>query len=163
MGLFSKKNKDDNVVSTQVKFFDGLDLFFKGELVELSYNKEEKKVIIESKFKDKRTGEKKKANLSVDKIKRAEFLNEQEIIEKQKSVGGRAVVGALALGPLGAVIGGMTGIGKKEKKGKLNQYIIINYDEDKVLSFELPPTNFSFIKVMNAINNDIKVESEIEL
>jgi hypothetical protein len=49
-----------------------------------------------------------------------------EIVSAGKSVVGRAVVGGLILGPLGAVIGGMSGIGTKEQFVD-KHYIIINY------------------------------------
>ncbi|MCL2651143.1 MAG: SHOCT domain-containing protein [Candidatus Azobacteroides sp.] len=41
---------------------------------------------------------------------------EQIIVKKNKSVVGRAVVGGLFLGPLGALIGGMSGTGTKDVK-----------------------------------------------
>lgn len=42
-------------------------------------------------------------------------LSQEELAKVDKSVIGRAVVGGLILGPLGAIIGGMSGIGNKEK------------------------------------------------
>lgn len=51
---------------------------------------------------------------------------QEELTKVDKSVIGRAVVGALILGPLGAIVGGISGIGSKEKF--LNkQYFIINF------------------------------------
>ena len=50
----------------------------------------------------------------------------EQLISKDKSVIGRAAVGAILLGPLGAIIGGMSGIGSKVKKvGKF--FLVINY------------------------------------
>ncbi len=43
-----------------------------------------------------------------------------------RSVMGRAAVGALILGPLGAIIGGLSGVGSKEKIVDKN-YLVINY------------------------------------
>jgi len=52
--------------------------------------------------------------------------SQEEIIRTNKSVIGRAVVGGLILGPLGAIVGGMSGIGSKEKF--INKtFLIINY------------------------------------
>ncbi len=49
-----------------------------------------------------------------------------ELSKIDKSVIGRAVVGGLILGPLGAIVGGMSGIGNKEKF--INKhYLVINY------------------------------------
>lgn len=49
-----------------------------------------------------------------------------DIIQTNKSVIGRAVAGALIMGPLGAIIGGMSGTGIKSKLG-LSQYVVINF------------------------------------
>ncbi|WP_286909290.1 zinc-ribbon domain-containing protein [Clostridium sp. UBA1652] len=56
-------------------------------------------------------------------------LNEttrQELYSKDKSVIGRSVVGGLILGPVGALVGGMSGIGSKTKM-KNKHYLVINY------------------------------------
>lgn len=55
-----------------------------------------------------------------------EKTTESELIKMDKSVIGRAVVGGLILGPLGAIIGGISGIGTKEKISEKN-YLIINF------------------------------------
>ncbi|XWN36814.1 MAG: NINE protein [Balneola sp.] len=57
---------------------------------------------------------------------------------KDKSVVGRAVAGGLLLGPLGAVIGGMSGIGTKSKKlDQETDYLIINYWDKSTKSNEV--------------------------
>jgi hypothetical protein len=52
-----------------------------------------------------------------------DYITEDEV--KNKSVLARGVVGGIILGPLGAVIGGMSGIGTKTKEGK--SFLTINY------------------------------------
>lgn len=52
--------------------------------------------------------------------------SQEELSQTDKSVIGRAVVGGLILGPLGAIVGGMSGIGSKEKI-KNQHYLVINY------------------------------------
>lgn len=79
--------------------------------------------------------------LKFSQITNAGIVTEKEIVEKSKHVVGRAVVGGLLLGPLGAVVGGMSGVGDK-KKQKTNTYYVINYlsgtgGEPSVLSFKL--------------------------
>jgi len=49
----------------------------------------------------------------------------EELSSTDKSVVGRAVLGGLILGPLGAVVGGMSGVNKSKLKDI--QYLIINY------------------------------------
>ncbi|MDD2286957.1 MAG: zinc ribbon domain-containing protein [Paludibacter sp.] len=53
-------------------------------------------------------------------------VTQEELVKTDKSVIGRAVVGGLILGPLGAIVGGMSGIGSKEKFIN-KQYFIINF------------------------------------
>lgn len=51
---------------------------------------------------------------------------QEELIQKKKSVVGRAIVGGILTGGIGAIIGGMSGLGSKTKKG-IKYYLIINY------------------------------------
>ncbi len=54
------------------------------------------------------------------------FLQNLDQIQEQKdkSVIGRAIIGGLLLGPLGAIVGGMSGIGSKEVKAKMPDLIL---------------------------------------
>ncbi len=52
--------------------------------------------------------------------------SQEELVKKGRSVVGRAVVGGLILGPLGAIVGGMSGIGDNEQL-KNKHYLIINF------------------------------------
>jgi len=54
------------------------------------------------------------------------LTSREELSRTDKSVIGRAIVGGLILGPLGAIVGGMSGIGNEEKLKNLN-YLVINY------------------------------------
>lgn len=62
-----------------------------------------------------------------------------EIVEKSKSPIGRAVAGGLLFGGVGAIVGAVSGTGKKEKKVS-KFYFIISYTsaagEEKLLQFE---------------------------
>jgi hypothetical protein len=50
---------------------------------------------------------------------------EQVFIEKEKSVVGRAIVGGLLLGPVGAVVGGMSGLkGTVQEKAKMPEMLL---------------------------------------
>ncbi len=52
-------------------------------------------------------------------IKSAKLIKDTEITEKDKSVILRAVAGGILLGPLGAIIGGMSGLQKGKKKQEI--------------------------------------------
>lgn len=51
----------------------------------------------------------------------------KEIVAKNKSVVGRGVAGAVLFGPVGAMLGGMSGLGKKEKSVKKGPFLVISY------------------------------------
>lgn len=93
-------------------------------------------------------GGKAEAYLSYTQVTAAEKINEKQVSEVDKSVLGRAVVGGVLLGPLGAVIGSASGIGTK-KKTVYKDYFVINYTaangEAAVLYFEMvgPPVGFA--------------------
>lgn len=98
----------------------------------------EDKLIIEA---DKKTFE-----LSYDQLVAAEALRKTELLKKDKSVIARGVVGGVLLGPIGAIIGGMSGIGKKKIKG---DFLVLNYvpsgsNETKVMIFDTK----DFLKAM---------------
>lgn len=63
-----------------------------------------------------------------------------EIVEKDRSVIGRAVAGGLLFGGLGAVVGGMSGVGRKKEAQVSKLVLVISYTskdgEDAFLQFE---------------------------
>lgn len=67
------------------------------------------------------------------------YGQETEVVKKDRSVIGRAVAGGLLFGGVGAVVGGMSGVGKKEKE-VTRLLLIISYTskdgEDAFLQFE---------------------------
>jgi hypothetical protein len=98
--------------------------------------------------------------LPYDQIISIGTVTEKEIIEKSKSVVGRAAVGGLLLGPLGAVIGGMSGTGKKNK-ASTKAFFVINYhpaqnpEETKVLSFEIVGASLHWSSFVAALKGKI--------
>jgi len=161
LGLFNKKN-DDGTIKTLVNYTSGLnDMFRENELVDIIWNEKEKKVTFQSRIAN-RDKVKHIAHLEIDKIKLAKIVSEKDIIEKSKSVGGRAVVGAVLLGPLGALLGGMSGIGNKQKTKKTN-YVVFNYNEDEVASFRIPLIGNELINVLKGINSQLNIPTEINL
>ncbi len=67
----------------------------------------------------------KDVSLSINQIQSVFYGNEAEIIEKDKSVIGRALIGGV-VGPVGAVVGAVSGVGTKKKKIN-HTYLIISY------------------------------------
>ena len=158
MGLFSKQDK------VNLSFVDGVSIFGKGLMVQVTL--EEDFLSIVSKI-DKN----KKVYVSYDQIKAANCINEKEIIEKSKSTTGRAIAGGVLLGPLGAIVGGMSGIGTKQKSST-HYFIVINYTsksgETKVISFEVVGASLhwdSFLKELRSkiAKSEVDIEKEIYL
>lgn len=79
--------------------------------------------------------------IPVERIVNFGYFTETQIAEKSKSVVGRAVIGGVLLGGLGAVVGAASGIGTK-KVAKEEAYFVINYlnkeGETAVISFKTP-------------------------
>ena len=89
------------------------------------------KIVIEA---DKRTFE-----VTYEQLTAAEAMTATDLLTKDKSVIGRAIVGGLLLGPIGAIVGGMSGASKEKMKGNflILNYIPSNSDETKVLIFNM--------------------------
>ena len=87
-----------------------------------------------------RVGKKESVTLDYSQITNFGRISEEEIITTDKSVVGRAVVGGLILGPLGAIVGAVDGIGTKSKK-TYRRFFVINYvssaGEDQALPLEI--------------------------
>lgn len=66
--------------------------------------------------------------ISYQQIIDMKFISHKQLINEDKSVIGRAVVGGLLLGPLGAVVGGISGVGSKTKTIG-NYYFVINFND----------------------------------
>lgn len=162
MGIFGRKNKSGNR-SVNVTYVDGIKSYGKGLAVEVSFNETELEI------KSRIVKNKPIIKLSLDQIIAANCITEKEIIEKSKSVAGRAVAGGVLLGPLGAIIGGMSGVGNKQKL-ETHYYMIINYksrdEEVKVLSFEIVNSSLhwaGFIEELRSKIENEEIEKEIYL
>lgn len=135
MSIFGRRNKKGNY-SINLQYVDGIKNFPIDSAIALSINKEENLLEIKARaFKNVPV-----VKLNFNQIISFDLLDKKTIIEKQKSVVGRAIVGDILLGPVGAIIGGMTGIGTK-KSLQNDLFLIFNYtskdNEIKVLTFKV--------------------------
>lgn len=127
------KNKKNKAIA-QLYHLEGLPNQNQGEKISLELDPKEEKL-----FMNKAGFGVKKEDatvLDIDKVEYVESTTVSEIEEKNKSVIGRAVVGSL-LGPIGAVIGGISGVGSKKKENNRN-ILIIGYSsngEERQISF----------------------------
>lgn len=86
---------------------------------------------------------KKTYELDYQKITAVAYGNKNDLLKKDRSVIGRGIAGGILLGPVAAIIGGMSAMGKqKHIKG---EFLILNYmdqkDEERTLIFDLKNLN----------------------
>lgn len=62
--------------------------------------------------------------IPLSRIKRTFFVSEKEVKEHQKSVLMRGVAGGLLLGPIGAIVGAISGIGTKTEQLDIHYFTI---------------------------------------
>lgn len=60
-----------------------------------------------------------------------DVVSEREIVEKSKSVIGRGIAGAVIFGPVGAIIGGMSGVGNK-KSASYKYFVNLAYFDENM-------------------------------
>ena len=159
MGIFGKKNKDGSR-SVNLVYVDGIESYNKGTSIVLSLDDENKNMQMKA-----RVYKKPPVFLNFGQIIGVGVISEKDIIEKSKNTVGRAVAGGVVLGPLGAIIGGMSGIGNK-KKNETHYFMVVNYkskdEEIKVLSFEIIGASLHWSSFVEEFRKRIPVKKEIE-
>lgn len=157
-GLFKDKGKRLTFVADHI---EGLENFNEQERLNVTWEIENHKLIFES-IENKK---KQKVNLNLNKVTDVGVATEKEITEKSKSVIGRAAVGTLLIGPLGGIIGGMSGLGNKKKEKDL-RVAVINYDDKQIVllgnKFSIGMDGF-FKQLSKQIQNSNSSSQDIEL
>ena len=118
------KIKKQTINSIPLIHIDGLSKYGKGVKVKFSKNTEE--INIDKTY-----------SIPTRNIESTIFNSSKELTEHQKNVIGRSLIGGLLLGPLGAVVGGISGVGT-QKETTMMWLITINYKdygENKTIIF----------------------------
>lgn len=112
----------------------------------------------------------KEANFEVplSRMQAAMAVSKTDLLKKDKSVLARGIIGNVLLGPLGAIVGGMSGIGQKHIKGS---FLVINYktkdsDTTEVLIFDMIKMEFAkkvATDISKKIMNQKTVNGVVEL
>ncbi|MED3625588.1 hypothetical protein G4Z05_16205 [Bacillus thermocopriae] len=105
--------------------------------------------------------------LSLDQVKRVQHLTEYQLVEKQKSVIKRAVVGGLLFGPLAAIVGGISGIGTKQTK-EIQNFLSIDFidkaGEEHTAVFLLSKISMEDItRFVKDVNEKVGYEEKIDV
>lgn len=141
MGLFSSKPL--SILLTTNELIGNINT---GNTVKVSCLDDEGKLEIKMPFAKKGTPA---VYLSYSQITAIERLSEKEVVNiiKDKNAIGRAVIGGLAFGSLGAIVGAASGAGSKHiTKNQYTFYMIINYvssSDTKAITFTIPEASLS--------------------
>ena len=117
---------------------------------------------------------KRSAELDLSRVKDVRDVNETQIFEANKSVLGRSVVGGLLLGPLGSIVGGMSGLNGRKSKKVQKHFVMITYEttaqEEKQIVLEIVGASIGWQKFVNELPKDsnspfapVPTENHIEL
>lgn len=130
MGLF--KSKKGSIISEMFVIQEDVGQIKKGVTVDVALHEDH--LVLSVPFMKKTP-----ITLQYNQITDVFYGLETEVVEKNKSPIGRAVAGGLLFGGVGAIVGAVSGTGKKEKK-QSKFYFIISYTsaagEEKILQFE---------------------------
>lgn len=148
-----KENADSANVSGILKHLEGVPSIAEGVNRQLTISPEDNKLYISKDGKYKENS----VSLDLDKLVFAEDTTVEEITEKNKSVVGRATVGLL-LGPIGAVVGGLSGVGSKSKSKDI-RVLVIGYEsegEARQMSFMGGKGTFGYTLVAGRLKRLLK-------
>lgn len=111
MGIL--KNNKGTIISELFTVAESFAMFKKGTMVDVNLYETELKITLKDNT----------VTLPYSKITNVVYDLQTSIIEKDKSSIGRALAGGALFGPAGAVVGAVSGSGKKEKK--INKFMLI--------------------------------------
>ncbi|GEM_PF-2720831 len=167
MGLLGNKNVD-GTIETLVIHISGLEeTFQEHHEVYMIWDENEKKVMFQNKIykvfnKIPKGATLRTMYLRIDEIKRVEIVSSVEISKRGHSVGGRAIIDDLLIGPLGAIVDGISGISNTEN-GVIKYFMVFNYDEDKIITLELPLLPLNFFKIVEEVRASLNTPTQITL
>lgn len=123
MGFF-KSNKG-TIISEKFTVANDFAMFKRGRIVDVNLYDTELKI----------TSKDDVVNLSYSKITNVVYDLQTSIVEKDKSSIGRAIVGGALFGATGAIVGAVSGSGKKEKEVNKFMFVISYTGNDGNKSF----------------------------
>lgn len=155
MGLFHKKS---DILKCPILHLEGISALSNQERCIIYYD--ENKLIIEV------LSNKQKYELLFSQIVHIEQNFHQQIIERKKSIIQRSLIGNALFGQTGAIIGGLSGLDKKETALSVYDLFIAynpsNNDEIKTLIFR-SMNNKICQKIVDNVNNNISKNNNIKL
>lgn len=160
MPIFKSKDRTGNR-SVNFSHVDGLPGYVPNEAVNATLSNDASALVVKS-----RIAKRPEIKLSFEKITSVSVASETEIQEKSKSVIGRAAIGVLLLGPLGGMIGGMSGIGAKRTKEE-KSFILITYlssdKSEKTIVLEIVGASVGWNKFVSELKEINQTEDPEEI
>lgn len=164
MGLFKKKEREEKVSKFTVRLIDGLDCYMPGSKLVLELNVNENKLTISAiKATDNTV-----VVLDGDRVLFLDSKMEtiKTAVHKNKSSIGRGVAGGLLLGPVGAIVGGVSGVGGKTKtQTTIKNNILLRYlnaeNEEIEIRMELSSGGYSLGKTIKYFKDKKSPEDNI--
>lgn len=158
MSIFGSKNKNGDT-AINLKYLAGVRGYEPGSAISLSIDKKNNCLTITS-----RAFKQPQVHLNFDQILTYDITNDKTILEKTKSVIGRAIVGGAIVGGAGAIVGGISGLGSSKKEVKTKSFLFVNFipkalkninyskDETETIVFEIVGATFHLSKFMQDLN-----------
>ncbi len=159
-------SNDADFVLKDIQYFDGVENFIKSNNCNIFIQKDKIKIV--------NLNNNNIAYIKYSQITACDIFNDQQIqeqtINQNGSVIGRGLLGGYLFGPVGLFLGGISGVGAKNKNvihTINNYYIIINYiskdtNEKKAISFCSPIVTSDMNKLVELINDKLS-NKEVEL
>lgn len=149
MAIFGNKDRQGNFT---INFMAVKDTVLWDELNAISITMLDDKL----EFKNRLNKKKDPIYLEYEKVTNFVVENKKEIVEKDKSVIKRGIVGGVLLGPIGAVIGAIDGTGSK-KKVSYKTFLVFDYisrdGEEKSLPVEIVGATMGLNKFTKELEN----------
>lgn len=157
MEIFICKDKQGNRMVNML-MVDGIPQYPRNTVVSISQDDAAQKLSIK-KGNSKDTP----VTLNYSQVVSVSYDSEKEVTVKDKNSLGRAVVGS-AFGPLGAILGGISGVGAKHKT-KVRYLLTIGYksskNEEKELVFETTSVTFGIESFVSEFTKKIITVTEL--
>ena len=89
----------------------------------------------------------------ISSIEKLKITSSKQLVDKENSVIGRAIIGGVLTGGIGAVVGGMSGINDGSKETRLMYYLTMTFKDGSsaVFSFKNDSDRFNLDGVINRI------------
>lgn len=102
-------------------------------------------------------------SIHYSQIASVEYIEAAKVIEEKKSVIGRALLGGIILGPVGAIVGGISGTGSNQKAANGFSITFWSINQRKYMSLVLETDSYIARGFVDSIKKHIKQYEELHV